>query len=161
MNANVESSPLVVKQAFADGLFLTVMPHKPDQPNGTALISKIPALSVALKQVAALRRQFLPYFVEGTFLRDSILSAPAGFVHAHQLPGRLLIFAVNDSAQPKIISFQSDLALWLPSVAAYQVKMYSESGKLIKQQKRSGSHAAFITGVLAPAEIAVFEVQNE
>jgi len=40
LNCNVEDSPLVVKQAFAEGLFLNVMPRKADQPNGTALISE-------------------------------------------------------------------------------------------------------------------------
>jgi hypothetical protein len=76
-NCNVQNSPRVVKMAFAEGLYINLMPKKPDQPNDTALISEEPALSVAIKEVAALRKQFLPFFVEGTALGESILAEPA------------------------------------------------------------------------------------
>ncbi len=162
LNANVESSTLVVKKAFADGLFLNVMPHRLDQPNGTALISENPPLSNALKQVAALRRQFLSYFVKGVFLGDSILSSPStDFVHAHQLPGRVLIFVVNDSKESKTVSFLSDLGVWLPAASSYTVKAYAETGTLTKPPITSGRHAAFTTGLLAPAELAIFEVESQ
>ena len=45
LNCNIEDSPLAVKRCFAEGLFLNVMPSKPDEPNGTALISEKPALA--------------------------------------------------------------------------------------------------------------------
>ena len=76
LNCNIEDSPLVVKKGFADDLFLNVWPSKPDEPNGTAVISDRPALSAALQQAAKLRKQFLPYFVDGTFIGDSVLIQP-------------------------------------------------------------------------------------
>ncbi len=160
LNCNVEDSPLVVKQAFAEGLFLNVMPRKADQPNGTALISQNPALSAALKQVARLRRQFLAYFVEGTYLGSSVLTTPApGFVRARQLGNRLLVVAVNDNPEATAVSFTSDLSLWLPSTSAYEIKTYNEEGKQVAVYKGAGPRAAFVTPDLPPAGLALFEIQ--
>lgn len=162
LNCNVEDSPLVVKQAFAEGLFLNVMPRKADQPNGTALISESPALSASLKEVAHLHRQFLPYFVEGTYLGNSVLAAPStGFVRGRQLGNRLLIVAVNDASEPRAISFTSDLGLWLPSTTAYDVKAYDGEGKQRAAWKGAGARAAFVTPELPPAGLALFEVQSQ
>ncbi len=162
LNCNVEDSVLVVKQAFAEGLFLNVMPRKADQPNGTALISENATLSAALKQVARLRRQFLPYFVEGTYIGNSVLAAPgAGFVRARQLGNRLLIVAVNEAAESRAISFTSDLSLWLPSTSAYQVKSYDGDGKQLAAWKGGGARASFVTPELPTAALALFEIQSE
>src|SRR5262249_36942887 len=68
LNCNIEDSPLVVKKGFADNLYLNFWPSLPDQPNGTAMISDRPELGAALLQTAKMRKQFLPYFTEGTFL---------------------------------------------------------------------------------------------
>jgi len=77
LNANVEESPLVVKKAFIDGLYLNLMPRKPDQPNGTALIGDQPRLAAAVKQASALRKR-----VSNVFRRRCVLGRlypePAG-----------------------------------------------------------------------------------
>lgn len=162
LNCNVEDSPLVVKKALADGLFLNVMPRKPDQPNGTALISSVPKLSAAVKQAAALRRRFLPYFVGGAFLGDSILAAPApGFVRAHQLDSKLLVIALNDGPQARALSFTADLSLWLPAASAYQVSRYDAAGNLAVRLKASGARASFVTPLLQPSDLALFEIQGQ
>src|SRR5690606_846395 len=77
INVNVERSARVVKMAFASGLYINAMPKRPNQPNGTRLIGEEPELASALKEVAPLRRKFLPYFTEGRALGDSVLSEPA------------------------------------------------------------------------------------
>jgi hypothetical protein len=137
-----------------------VMPRKADQPNGTSLISENAALSTALKQVARLRRQFLPYFVEGTNIGNSVLAAPApGFVRAWQWGNRLIIFAINDRPEARTISFSSDLSLWLPSTAAYDIRTYDEEGKQRASWQGAGSRATFVTPELPAAALAVFEVQ--
>lgn len=162
LNCNVEDSPLVVKQAFAEGLFLNVMPRKADQPNGTALISENGALSAALKQVARLRRQFLPYFVEGVYIGNSVLAAPApGFVRGRQLGNRLLIVALNDGPEARAIGFSSDLSLWLPSTSAYEVKSFDADGKQLASSKGAGARASFVTPELPPAGLALFEIQAQ
>lgn len=124
LNCNVEDSPLVVKKAFADNLYINAMPRKPDQPNGTALISEKPALGKSLKEVARLRQQFLPYFVDGTTIGDAVLWKPApAFVRGYQLGNKLLIVVLNDQKKPASVRVESDLSLWLPSTKAYAVRV--------------------------------------
>src|SRR5690606_4531995 len=65
LNINLDDDPLGAKKAFTAGLFINATPRRIDHPNATALVSEKPALAAALKQVAALRKQFLPYFTEG------------------------------------------------------------------------------------------------
>ena len=115
LNCNVQDSPLVVKQCFSDGLYINVLAKKPDQPNGSALISEVPPVARALKQTAALRRQFLDYFTKGTFIGNSVLIEPApAFVRGHLLSGRLLVVVLNDQPAPQAVPLHTDLGMWSP-----------------------------------------------
>jgi hypothetical protein len=112
LNCNVEDSPLIVKKGFIDGLYLNIFPRKLDQPNGTALISERPELAMAVKEVARLRRQFLPFFVEGTFIGDSVLREPTpAFVRGYQLGDRLLVFVLNDRKETQAMSVLPQLEM--------------------------------------------------
>lgn len=132
VSCNVESSPLVVAKCFADNLYMNVMPRKPDDANGTALISDKPELGQAVLDASKLRRQFLRYFVDGTFIGDAVLSKPcSGFVRGYRLKDRLLVIVLNDSAAPKSIDVSSELGLWLPSAKNYRLTRYDGGGKQI------------------------------
>ncbi|MFB3902533.1 MAG: hypothetical protein ACE15E_03710 [Acidobacteriota bacterium] len=158
LNCNVEDSAIVAKKAFCDGLYINAMPRRPDQPNATALISEAPSLSAALKQVAALRRRFLPYFTEGIFLGDSMLTAvPHLFIRGHQLGNRLLISVLNDGDQDDFFSVGSDLRLWLPRAGEYEVTLYDSAGRVTGVRRLSTSQWR-ATGRLAPADLAFFEI---
>jgi len=159
LNVLVEDSALVVKQCFCDGLFINAFPKKPDQPNGTALISEEPSLSAALKEVTTLRRQFLCYFTEGIFIGDSMLSEPvSAFVRGHQLDESLLIIVLNDQAHPQCVTIQSQLDLWLPSAEQYQVRYYDAAGSLIETMPAEGAKWHDTTRPLQPLELAFFEI---
>jgi hypothetical protein len=160
LNCNVEDSPLIVKKGFCDGLYLNVIPKKPDLPNGSALISDRPELATALKRIARLRKQFLTHFVEGAFLGDSLLSEPSpAFVRGYQLGGSLLVFVLNDQSQPRILRTHSNLNWWLPSAGSYRVKSYSENGHLSATSHTSGTNWVGVTGLLNPSELAIFEIE--
>ena len=160
LNCDVEDSPLVVKKGFADNLYLNVMPRKLDQPNGTALISEEPALAAALKQVAGLRKQFLPYFVDGTFIGDSVLSEPASaFVRGYQRGNKLLVIVLNDQARAQVVGVESDLELWLPKTESYQIKYYDSEGKLQATMPGKGGRWFGTTRWLEPLGLAFFEIE--
>ena len=162
LNCNVEDSSLVVKKAFADGLYLNVMPRKPDRPNGTALISEITPLSRALKEVAPLRKQFLPFLVEGIFLGDSILREPsAAFVRSHQLSDRLLIVVLNDQSRTERVTVQANLDLWLPPAASYQVNYFDSSGQMIRQETAEGSLWVGVTPPLDYLGLGFFAIEAQ
>jgi hypothetical protein len=162
LNCNVESSPTLAKKCFADNLFLNVMPRKLDQPNGTALISEKPALAAALSTVSKLRQEFLPYFVSGTLIGDSVLARPLdAFVRGYQLKDKLLVIILNNQDQPKVLRLPSDLSLWLPKATRYEVKYYNADGKLMATKLVNHSHWEGTTGKLDPGELALFEIQSK
>jgi len=161
-NCNVTYSPRVVKQGFADNLYLNLLPKKPDQPNGTALISDVPTLAVAMKQVAKLRKQFLPYFTDGTLIGDSVLSEPAqGFVRGYQLGNKLLVIVLNDQDRPQTVNLHSDLSLWLPSTNSYRIRNYETEGRLTGTKMGRGRDWRAATAPLRPLDFAFFEIESE
>jgi len=160
LNCNIEDSPMAVKKCFADGLFLNVMPSKPDAPNGTALISDKPPLARALKTVAALHGQFLSYFVEGNALGESVLTRPAtAFVRAYSHGNGVLVWVLNDHAEAQRVVLQSDLSIWLPTSDSYREKYYDQDGKLLRDAPVRETSWLGITDLLRPGEIAVFEIR--
>lgn len=159
LNCNIDNSPLEVKKCFAEDLYLNVMPSKPDEPNGTAWISEKPALAAALKEVSELRRQFLPYFVNGTFIGNSILSAPSpAFVRGYQLAKSLLVIVLNTSSKPRHIVLQTEPDLWLPVARSFKIKTFDPAGGLVGIKQKSGRWLTISSRLLQPSELAVFEI---
>lgn len=162
LNCNVDDSPLMAKKCFAEGLYLNVIPSKADSPDATAMISEKPELGAALKDLAALRKQFLPYFVDGHALGESILSKETtAFVRAYALPDRLLVFVLNDRLEPQQVVFRSDLSLWLPKAGRYQVGEFDQQGRLVGSRHEEGSQWLAVTRPLQPGEISALEVRIE
>jgi hypothetical protein len=138
------------------------MPSKMDSPNGTALISEKPALAAALKDLASLRKQFLPYFVEGHALGDSVLAqATTAFVRAYGMPGRLLVFVLNVQRETQQVVLRSDLSLWLPRADSFEVNAFDGQGHLLHRSLAHDTRWVAATPPLQPGELAVFEVQAE
>ncbi len=159
LNCNIDDSPMAVKKCFAEGLFLNVMPSKVDGPNGTALISERPALAKALKEVAAMHRKFLPYFVDGHALGESVLSqATTAFVRAHVLPDRLLLLVLNDRPEPQQVVLGSDLSLWLPHSNGFQVSQFDAQGQLIGSSRAEGTRLVAVTNLLQPGDLSAVEL---
>ena len=162
LNCNIEDSALATKRCFLEGLYLNVMPSEPDEPNGTALIRERPLLAKALKTVARLRKQFLPYFVEGNALGESVLSraAPA-FIRAYQLRDRLLVFALNDRPEVQHVALNVDLRVWSPKSNSFRVKYFNEAGRLVRNSNMATTRWLAVTELLQPEEIAAFELLPE
>ena len=159
LNLNVEG-PMAAKMAFICGNYLNIFPRQAGRENGTCLISEMPELSRAVKECADLRKQFLHYFVEGNLIGDSVLTEPTtGFVRAHVLDDRMLVFVLNDRDKPQKIEVKSNLRLWLPKADSYEVKCYNSSGRLVETTTAHGPEWLGITDKLAPCELAVFEIQ--
>jgi hypothetical protein len=186
INVNAERSARVVKMAFADGLFINAMPKWPNQPNGSKLISEEPELAAALKQVAPLRRRFLEYFTQGNFLGEAVLAEPASafvrhrsgswiggatidvgdfeypelFVRGHQLPERLLIVVLNNTATKRTVALTSDLSLWLPAAKRYRVVRYDGRGEVRGTVDwEPGTRWNAKVPDLQPLELAFFEIR--
>jgi hypothetical protein len=132
INCCISSSPLVVKKAFADNLYLNIFPRKAESVNGSDSISSYPELSKALKQCARLKKQFLPYFTAGELVGDGLLTRPVAGVHccAYTLQNRAIMLFVNTSPSRQAVEFDIDLAPWIPSESGkYTFIQYDENGK--------------------------------
>jgi hypothetical protein len=156
-NANINRSVAETRYAFMDGLYLNVWPSRPDGINGSEMIGNVPALSEALRECAALRRRFLPYFTEGVFIGACLMpeAAPGVRLAAYVLPDRALAIALNGGAEGSI-AFRYDLAPWVPGRAGFSVTECAGNGR--PGAPRDAAVAGEIrTGSLKPLEMAVFE----
>lgn len=129
----VTFSPWVVKLAFADNMYINAFPRKADSVNGSDYIANYPDFSKALKQCANLRRQFLPYFTDGTLIGDCILTqrCPAAHITAYVLKDKVLMILLNQ-VDKQSIGFDCDLEPWIgASPGGYEVKAYDADGNSI------------------------------
>jgi hypothetical protein len=162
LNCDVEDSARVVKKAFSDGLYINAMPKKPGEENGSALISSQPDMAQALKDAASLRKQFLPFFVDGTFIGDSVLrKRTSAFVRGYTLDNKLLIIVLNDQDKAESVAVSSDLSLWLPSSKSYVSKYYDSDGRLVRTTPGTGEGWSGGTDLLQPNELALFEIDGQ
>ncbi len=161
VNCNVERSPLVVKKGFCDGLYLNVFPRKLDAPNGTARISEWPELSAALKEVAPLRRQWLPYYTDGVFIGECVLSEPAEVhVAGHVLGDKMLVAVLNDSDTERSYSLSGVPWLWLPADMAYNVRLTDSAGSVLEETVvEPGANWRTTERTMAPLELNFYEWQ--
>ena len=159
LNANINASPLKVKKCFMHNLYMNIMPGKPGDVNGSAMIADYPELSQALKQCARLRKQFLGYFTDGKLIGDCILSekCPEALCSAYILDDRLLIIALNLN-NAKALRLKGDLGFWLKSESGqFEVKVYDAKGKH-KNRHVCGKNLREQTGKLQAAEFSFYEI---
>ena len=162
INLNIDRSVSEAKVGFADNLYLNVYPRKPDGVNGSDYISNHPELSRALKQCARLRKQFLNYFVNGTFIADCLLSkdCPDAHVSAYALPKSMLVIVINKK-NTKEITFQSNIQPWLKSATGrYTVKEYDD-GALVKTSNISKPQWSQKTPEMKNLDICMYELIAE
>ncbi|MEO8763515.1 MAG: hypothetical protein ABI416_04470 [Ginsengibacter sp.] len=162
INQNIDRSVPEAKIGFADNLYLNIWTRKPDGINGSDYISNHPELSKALKQCARLRKQFLHYFVNGTFIADCLLSkdCPDAHVSAYTLDKSMLVIVINKKDK-KEIAFESNIEPWLKSpMGRYKIKQYDD-GTLVKKRDISKSHWSEKTSMMKNMDICIYEVIAE
>ena len=148
INVNIDSDPMAVRYCFMDNLYMNLFTSQAGGVNGSARFSEKPELSAALKQCAALRKQFLPYFVDGRLVGDCVLTRHCGDAHisAYHLADKILIIVLRDSdekTQTKKINLEYDLSCWLGS-GAVTMKTYDPYGKQVaKKQSAAKGKLAF------------------
>lgn len=153
-------SPWNVKLGFADNLYLNIFPRKPDSVNGSDYIRNYPEFSKALKQCAKLRKQFLPYFTEGTLIGSCVLTAPAApaRVTAYALPDRLMMVVLNPGG-PQGFKLPCALEPWLSKhSAAYSANVYDADGVKVSSTQVQSGKFDLQTPVLGYQELVVVEV---
>lgn len=161
INACISSEPMSVKRAFADNMYLNILPRKKGSVNGSDYINNYPDFSKALKQCAKLRKQFLTYFTDGTLIGECILDQPcASQVTAYVLPDKVMMILINLGGEGPV-PFSTDISQWLASKSgSYSVRSYDEDGNLKSTTKIAGKWASQ-TSKLANAGMALYEFTAE
>ncbi len=164
INFNIDKSGAEVKQCFVRNRFMNIQPRKPDGINGSDWIENHPALGRALKQCARLRAQFLPYFVDGTFIGNCILSepCPGTIIGAYVLPEKVFVVVLNTVDKDRQIDLSLNLPPWLASPAGrYRVKSYDGQGKPAELIELSRSNPRVKTAAMKHLDIWLFELMPE
>ena len=156
-NVNINRSEADARFAFMDNLMLNVLPSKPDGINGSARIADAPGLSRTLKTCAALRQQFLPYFTNGVFIGNCLLTdtAPGVRLSAYVLPDRVLAIMLNQGAEGAR-SFRYDLTPWLPVQSGVRMNRTDEDRKSARARAASAA-GTITTPKMKHLEIVVYE----
>ncbi|HQK95060.1 MAG TPA: hypothetical protein PLD23_16255, partial [Armatimonadota bacterium] len=157
-NANINRSEAEAKFAFMDNLFLNVWPSQPDGINGSERIDNVPAPSRTLKECAALRQRFLPYFTDGVLIGSCLLpeGAPGARVVSYVLPERVLALVLNQGAEGPL-TFRYDLAPWVPGVDAFALSHFDQSGEKLDSSD-VGPAGTIQMQPLAPLQITAYEL---
>jgi len=159
-NININRSVREVKRGFMDNLYLNVWPTKPGGVNGSDRIESDAALSEALKQCAALRAQFLPYFTDGTFIGYCALTEPCpeAVVCSYVLPDRMLLLVMNEGSQ-RAVTFGCDVSPWMGAAEeTCTVRRYGGDGALVETSQTAGGPQRIATPELGTLEITAYEV---
>jgi hypothetical protein len=166
-NVLIKSDPMDVKHCFVDNLYMCPYPSKPGGVDGSARYDDLPELSASLKQCAALRKQFLPYFTDGTLIGDCVLTrqCKGAYLSAYHLGDKMLIIVLRDSDEKqktKKISFDYNVSCWLGS-GNVSMKMYDSFGKQFAGKKSTvKGNLSFDMkyGELSFVEISLFGRRN-
>jgi hypothetical protein len=160
INANINRSIPDVVRAFADNLYLNVMPRKPDHINGSDWIKNHPDLSRTLKQCAELRWQFLPYFTQGRLVGECVLAEPNSTIHltAYILEDKVLAIAVN-TAQQQTQDLKFDVGPWLKDNAGpLEVRVIDQKGRLVASNRQKSRQFTVVTPSLEQWDLCIMEM---
>lgn len=162
LSYNINRNAQHIKWAFMDNRYVNIMPSKPDGANGTAWIRDYPELGQVLKTCASLRRQFLPYFTEGTLIGECLLTGPIENAHinAYVMRDRVLLMVMNTDSSRRPIGFNVNLAPWLADARSLAVTSYDESGKVTGRNSLTGGEWRAETPSLPHMGIALYEFKR-
>ncbi len=158
VNCCISESPMSVKKAFADNLYMNIFPRKAESTNGSDWIANHTELSAALKQCAHLRKQFLDYFTDGTLIGECILTEPNPDAHvsAYVLSDRILIVVINQGPS-KSLNLKADPSPWMSKPGdAFTVQSFDGSGKLVATT--SIRHPWNFATPIATGDVAIYEI---
>ena len=119
-------------------------------------------LSGSRNRTLRLRKQFLDYFVNGTFIGDCVLSkdTPGAHVSSYTLPNSLLIIVINKEDK-RSLTIESNLEPWLKSPSGkYKITEFV-SGNRTKTTINNTSQWVHKTPEMNNLEIRIYELTPE
>lgn len=150
LNANVNEHPRGALYGFAEGGLINLMPGNMH----SFKLADCPDLVRTVKQLAALRRRFLPYFTEGEFRHVEGVTVRSGLVRAYSHGENILVVVANPGDREIAASFDIDPTAWGGTATARMATLVSQDG----ESRPCASDAPFAV-TLAPDTLAVLELK--
>lgn len=157
INSCITDSALTVKQCFADNLYLNLSPRRKGSTNASGYIGDSPEMSKALKQCAALRKQFLPFFTEGVLIGECLLAEPCpqAFVCSYVLGDRAMMIMINQGGEQNI-EFDLDLGLWIAG-KSFTARSFDANGHPVATEQLPSARWHGKTPALPAQGMVVYE----
>lgn len=152
LNANVNEHPRSAILAFVEGAFLNVMPRSME-----GRLSECPRLVFTLKQLAKLRRQFLPYFTEGQFHFMEGLETSRCLARLYTHDQRVLVLITNPTDTTVSATITLDLSLLSFPAAKRRIGLFNLKGKET-HVTQSGARRIRKSLRLKPDELQLLEI---
>lgn len=151
LNANVNEHPRGAIYGFAEGGLINLMPGNMH----SFKLADCPDLVRTVKQLAALRQRFLPYFTEGEFRHLEGVTPTAGLVRAYSHGEDILVVVANPGDREIEAGFAIDPTAWGGKAAARTVTLVGQDGAS-RPCADDGPYAV----TLEPDTLAVFELKT-
>jgi hypothetical protein len=156
LNTNVNEHPRGALLGFMEGALLNVIPGN----MRTYRLRDCPELSRMLRQLAALRRRFLPYFTEGQFRFREGLSVDGGDSRLYTHDDHILVIVTNPSDVTADVTISVDPTVWGASPAGGTILEIDLDGNEV--ERTEDERFAFRrTARLEPDSLRIFEFRAE
>lgn len=153
LNANVGTHPRGALIAFMEDALLNLIPgqmhshHLADHPDLLAMV----------RNLAALRRRFLPYFTEGQFRSLEGLSVDGGDARVFSHGEDVLIIAINPTDEPVTVQVGVDPTTWGGGEAARTATVYGLDGS-VRQGASPPETGQRLSADLGPDDLIIVEL---
>ena len=161
INVNITYDTLDAKKCFLDNIFINIFPRRANDINGSAYIKELPKLSQALKKMANIKKDFLPYFTQGRYISNCICykTPTDSYVSAYILNDKALVMVLNTGSEENK-TIECDFACWIGESNNYIIKAYDENCQLLKVGEFVSGKHIIKTPKLSQEEIIIYEITN-
>ena len=154
LNANVGAHPRGPVTAFMEGALLNVM------PGGlrTQRLADLPDLVALLKQLAALRRRFLPFFTDGRYRHLEGATVSGGDARVYTQGADALVVLTNPTDHDATVSVTLDLDRLGLDARDWAVEAHSLDGSCEARDATAAAYAT--TESLGPDQLVVLHLRS-
>lgn len=124
-----------------------------------ALIAEYPELSRAVKQCAALREAYLPYFLDGKIVGDCVLAedCAGAYVTGYVLADSVLVFAVKHTEEDAVLHWNLEP---FTGAGAYEVAIYDEDNQPVSTMAGEAAGRLTLSGAVGEMFVLKFAAKR-
>jgi hypothetical protein len=134
LNVNINEHPRGALLGFMEGALLNVIPGN----MRSYRLRDCPDLVTMLKQLALLRRRFLPYFTTGQFRFVEGLTVQGGKARIYTHDDSVLVIATNPGDEPSDVMISIDQSVWGAMPVCGMISEFDINGREVDKSSAEG-----------------------